>query len=272
MVLMSEFRRIGLGTYQLTGAQCAESVATALNAGYRLIDTAQEYQNEGLVRRGIERSELDADDVFIATKLSTGNLAYEDVVDTAHESAARLDVETIDLLYVHWPLNTYGHDETIGALNQLHTEGLVDRVGLSNFRPDQLDEARRRLVPPLFAHQVECHPLLQQRELREYAREHSHWLVAYSPLARGVVSEVPVLNEIADAHDVTPYQVALAWLLSKESVAVIPKATSAAHIRENLGAQDVELTDAELSRIDSIDRTERQIDFDDAPWNQQPAD
>lgn len=269
---MSEFRRFGLGTYQLTGTQCADSVATALDAGYRLIDTAQEYQNEGLVRVGIERSEVDTEDVFVATKLSTDNLGYDDVIDTAHESAARLGVETIDLLYVHWPLNTYDPDETIGALNQLFTEGLVERVGLSNFRPDQLDEARRRLVPSLFAHQVECHPLLPQRELREYARQHDHWLVAYSPLARGEVSDIQVLNEIAEAHDATPYQVSLAWLLAKESVAVIPKATSAAHIQANHRALDVELTEEEISRIDAIDRTDRKIDFEEAPWRQSVAD
>lgn len=269
---MSEFRRFGLGTYQLRGTQCAESVAAALNAGYRLIDTAQEYQNEGLVRVGIDRSDVDKDEVFVATKVSTANLAYEDVIETAQESAARLGVETIDLLYVHWPLNTYEHDETIGALNQLHMDGLVERVGLSNFRPDQLDAARRRLVPPLFAHQVECHPLLQQRELRAYARENNHWLVAYSPLARGVVSEVEALTEIGAAYDATPYQVSLAWLLAKDSVAVIPKATSTEHIRENLAALDIELTEAEVTRIDSIDRTQRQVDFEDAPWNQSAAD
>lgn len=265
---MGEFRRFGLGTYQLTGAQCARSVATALESGYRLIDTAQGYENEGLVRRGIDRSDVDAEQLFVATKLSTSNLAYEDAVDTAHESAARLDVQSIDLLYVHWPLDTYEPEGTIAALNELHADGLVDRVGLSNFRPDQLQDALDRLDPPLFAHQVECHPLLQQDELRAAAREDDHWLVAYSPLARGGVADVEVLQDIARAHDATPHQVSLAWLLSKESVAVIPKATSQAHIEENAAARDLDLTREEIERIDAIDRTDRQVDFDGAPWNE----
>lgn len=269
---MSEFRRFGLGTYQQTGVQCTESVATAIDAGYRLIDSAQSYENEALVRQGIERSGVDPSEVFVATKLSTRNLAREDAIDTAHESAARLNVESIDLLYVHWPLDTYEPEGTIEALNHLHGEGLVDRVGLSNFRPDQLNAAIEGLDVPLFAHQVECHPLLQQDRLRAKARDDGHWLVAYSPLARGQVGDVPVLQEIAAAHEVTPYQVSLAWLLSKESVAVIPKATSPSHIRENLGAVDLTLDPAEIDRIDAIDRTDRQVDFEGAPWNQATGD
>jgi 2,5-diketo-D-gluconate reductase B len=265
---MSEFRRFGLGTYQLTGAQCVESVATAIDAGYRLIDTAQGYENEALVRQGIEQSDVDSADVFVATKLSTRNLKREDAIDTTHESAARLDVESIDLLYVHWPLDTYDPEGTIEALNHLYAEGLIARVGLSNFRPDQLDAALERLEVPLFAHQVECHPLLQQDRLRATAHEEDHWLVAYSPIARGEVGDVPVLQEIAASHDATPYQVSLAWLLSDESVAVIPKATSPAHIRENLGALDLTLRQDEIDRIDAIERSNRQVDFESAPWNE----
>lgn len=269
---MSEFKRFGLGTYQLTGPQCVESVTTALDAGYRLIDTAQGYENEALVRTGIERSNVDPSDVFVATKLSTRNLSREDAIDTAHESAARLGVESIDLLYVHWPLDTYDSDGTIEALNHLHEAGIVDRVGLSNFRPDQLNAAIDGLDPSLFAHQVECHALLQQDRLRSKAREDNHWLVAYSPLARGAVGNVSVLQEIAAEHDVTSYQVSIAWLLSKESVAVIPKATSPSHIRENLAAVELTLQPSEIDRIDAIARTERQVDFEDAPWQEAAGD
>lgn len=110
--------------------------------------------------------------------------------------------------------------------------------------------------------------MLQQDRLREHAREHGYHLVAYSPLARGEVADVTVLQDIAADHDCTPHQVSLAWLLSKPAVSVIPKATTEAHIRENLAATEIELSDAEISRIDAIDETSRQVDFDDAPWNQ----
>ncbi|GAA0649873.1 aldo/keto reductase [Salarchaeum japonicum] len=264
---MSEFDSVGLGTYQLTGSQCADSVAAAIDAGYRHVDTAQSYGNEGLVRRGIERSDADASEVFVATKLSTDNLEYEDAVDSAHESAARLGVDTIDLLYVHWPLDTYSEAETIDALNDLHEAGVVERVGLSNFRIDQLDAARDRLDPDLFAHQVECHPLLQQAELRSYAREHDHWLVAYCPIARNQVADVDVIREIADAHDATPAQVSLAWLDGLDHVAAVPKATSTDHLTENLASRNITLTDDEMARIAAIEEEHRIVDFDAAPWN-----
>ncbi|MFC7096782.1 aldo/keto reductase [Halobaculum marinum] len=268
---MSEFTRFGLGTYKLTGPQCVESVATAVEAGYDCIDTAQGYQNEALVREGIEAAGADPDDLFVATKLKTDNLSYDDAYNTAHESAARLGVDSIDLLYVHWPINSYDAPETARALNDLVAEGTVDRVGLSNFRPDQLDEAREHLDVDIFAHQVECHPMLQQEELREYAREDGHWLVAYCPIARNQVAEIDEIVAIADAHDATPAQVSIAWLLAHDELAAIPKATSEAHIRDNLAATDLELTDDEVATIDALSEEHRIVDFEEAPWNQADA-
>jgi diketogulonate reductase-like aldo/keto reductase len=127
-----------------------------------------------------------------------------------------------------------------------------------------------RLDAPVLAHQVELHPLLQQAELREIAVEADHWLVAYSPLARTEAFDEPEVRAAADAHDATPAQVCLAWLRSKENVAAIPKATSPAHVRENYASLDLELTPAEIERIDAIpaERSERLIDFDAAPWNE----
>ncbi|MEZ3116488.1 aldo/keto reductase [Halobaculum sp. MBLA0147] len=264
---MTQFHRFGLGTYELEGEQCTESVATALDAGYRHVDTAQGYDNEREVAAGIERSSVAREDVFLATKLSTEHLGYEAAVETARASADRLGVDTIDLLYVHWPIDSYDAPETCRALNDLHAEGLIDHVGLSNFRPDQLDTAHAHLDVPIFAHQVECHPLLPQADLREYAREDDHWLVAYSPIARNRVAEVPEIVAVADEHDATPAQVALAWLLSKECVAAIPKATSETHVRENLAATELSLPAETLARVDAIEERERIVDFERAPWN-----
>ena len=258
---------IGLGTYRNDDhEQCAESVATALDAGYRHVDTAQEYGNEAAVGEGIERSSVDREEVFLATKVETGNLAYEDVLVSTEESLDRLGVDRVDLLYVHWPLDTYDAPETLRAFDELREEGKIQHVGLSNFLPEQLDEARDLLSAPVFAHQVEMHPLLRQEELRAYAEKHDHRLVAYSPLAQGAVADAPELVEIAESRDATPHQVSLAWLLSK-GVAVIPKATGEEHLVENLVARDVELDDEGIETIDGIDRTERVVDFDAAPWN-----
>ncbi|WP_224448887.1 aldo/keto reductase [Haloprofundus salilacus] len=264
-----DFPRLGLGTYQNTDLdQCATSVETAIDVGYRHIDTAQGYDNEEAVGDGIDSADIDRDDLFVATKLDTANLGYDDVIETGRESAEKLGVDTIDLLYVHWPLNTYDPEETLPALDELRDEGVIEHVGLSNFRPDQLDEANDHLDAPIFAHQVEMHPMLQQEELREYAREDDHWLVAYCPIARNDVAEVPEIQDVAEKHEATPAQVSLAWLLSKDEVAPIPKATGEDHIRQNFEVKELELDDKDVSTIDALDREERIVDFDDAPWNQ----
>lgn len=262
------FDRLGYGTYELAdGEECVSGVAHAVETGYRHIDTAQGYENEASVSAGIDDTDADRDDLFVATKLSTDNLSYDDATATARVSRDRLGVDSIDLLYVHWPINSYDPEETLPALDDLVDDGVVDRIGLSNFRPDQLDEAIDRLDHDLFAHQVECHPLLQQEELREYAVEHDHWLVAYSPIARNRVAEVDALREIADAHDATPAQVSLAWLLSKDRVAPIPKAADFGHVEDNWAARDIDLTADQIARIDALDRGERVVDFEEAPWN-----
>ena len=267
---MDEMPRFGLGTYQNEDhEQCAESVRTALDAGYRHVDTAQGYDNERAVGEGIADASVDRSELFLASKLDTENLAHDDVLETTRESAERLGVDAIDLMYVHWPLTTYDPESTLPALDELREDGTVRHVGLSNFRPDQLDEAKAHLDAPVFAHQVEMHPLLQQDELHEYAVEDDHLLVAYCPIARGTVDEVEEIRAVAERHDATPVQVSLAWLLSKENVAVIPKATGVDHIRENYEARGLELDDEDVERIDGIEREERLVDFEEAPWNRE---
>lgn len=267
-MVVEELPEIGIGTYENTDPEvCAESVATALDCGYRHVDTAEGYENERAVGEGLRQSEVDREDVFLATKVSPDNLAYDDVIDHAEASRERLGVTTLDLLYVHWPIRAYDPEKTLSAFDDLYERGLIRNVGLSNFTPELLEEAIETLDAPLFAHQVECHPLLQQDRLREMARERGHHLVAYTPLAKGDVTEIPELVDIAEDHDATPAQVTLAWLLSKESVAAIPKSESPEHIEENIGALDLELTDADIERIDAIDREKRYVDFEEAPWN-----
>ncbi|QSG03033.1 aldo/keto reductase [Natranaeroarchaeum sulfidigenes] len=264
------FHRLGFGTYQMTDrSECIDAVTTALDTGYRHLDTAQGYDNETYVGEALADSDVDRADVFVATKLDPGNLAYDDVVETTRESAERLGVDRIDLQYVHWPLDTYDSEATLDGLAAIVEEGLVDHVGLSNFTPELLEEAIEGLDDrgvDLFAHQVECHPLHPQEELRSYAREDDHWLVAYSPIARGEVFDVPEIVDIAEKHNATPAQVSLAWLLDKESVAAIPKSATPAHIRENYGALDISLDPEDVRTIDGIDREYRVVDGDWTPW------
>ncbi|WP_330633091.1 aldo/keto reductase [Halocatena halophila] len=266
---MSELPQIGLGTWQNTDpADCRSSVETALELGYRHVDTAHFYENEQHVGEGLAKADVPRDELTIGTKVHAERfgLTYEAIIEGTEASLERLGVEYIDLLYVHWPVGDYDPAETMAAFDELRDRGVIREICLSNFSVGLLDDARAQLNAELFAHQVEMHPLLDQSTLLEYAQEHDHYLVAYSPLARGAVFEIPELQAIASAHDVSEAQVSLAWLLSKANVRVIPKASSKSHLRDNLNALDLELTDAEIEQINSIERTERFITRDGAPW------
>ncbi|AWB28684.1 aldo/keto reductase [Halococcoides cellulosivorans] len=256
---------LGLGTWENADPdQCATSVATALEAGYRHVDTAQIYENEAAVGEGIARADVDREEIFLATKIWTRNLAPENVIETAEASLDRLGVDAVDLLYVHWPAHAYEPTATLDAFEDLLDRGLIDRIGVSNFTPEHVREAQAAIDAPIFANQVEMHPYLPQRDLREFAAETDLEIVAYSPLARGAVLDDPTITEIASAHDASPAQVAIAWAREK-GVTPIPKATSEAHIRDNLGALDLDLTPGDVAAIDGIDRRDRRVDPDFGP-------
>ena len=254
--------------------ECAATVERALEVGYRHVDTAQMYDNEAAVGEGLRRATggpepgegIPREEVLVASKVHPDNLAGEDVLATTEDSRERLGVETIDLMYVHWPVSAYEPGETLPAFDRLRDEGTIRHVGVSNFTPELLDEAREILDAPIVAHQVEMHPYLPQEELVDYARRHGHALVAYSPLAQGEVLDDPVLREIAEAYDATPAQVTLAWLHAKDAVVPIPKGRGD-HVDENYAARELDLDDEDLARIDAIDRRERIIDPDEAAWN-----
>ncbi|AWB26712.1 aldo/keto reductase [Halococcoides cellulosivorans] len=266
-----ELPPIGLGTWENEDPeQCAESVRMALDAGYRHVDTAEIYGNEEWVGEGIARADLDREEIFLASKVhaASTSLSYDGVIDTVEGSLDRLGVESLDLCYVHWPTGDYEPEETLAAYDELRDRGLIDRVGVSNFEPFNVDRALDELDAPLFANQVELHPWLTQDAVREHARAHDYHVVAYSPLARGDVLDDPTIHEIAEEYGVSPAQVTLAWHLSLENVTPIPKATSREHIEDNLASLDLDLDSDALERIDGIDREERKLDFDVAPWNQ----
>jgi diketogulonate reductase-like aldo/keto reductase len=250
---------LGLGTWQNDDHdECTEAVRTALEVGYRHVDTAQIYGNEAAVGAGIEAADVDRDEVFLATKVWTSNLAPEDVLASTAESLERLGTDYVDLLYVHWPAGAYDPATTLSAFDELRESGRVDRVGVSNFEPGHVERAREVLEAPVFANQIELHPHLPQLELREYAAETDLELVAYSPLIRGEVFDDPDLTDIADKHGVSPAQVALAWL-HEADVTAIPKATSEAHIRDNWASLSLDLHEGDLARIDAIERRTRKV-------------
>jgi diketogulonate reductase-like aldo/keto reductase len=251
---------LGLGTWQNDDSdECSESVRTALEAGYRHVDTAQAYGNEAAVGQGIAAADVDREEVFLATKLWIDNLSYDAVLESTAESLDRLGTEYLDLLYVHWPAGDYDPEGTLGALEELSEDGVVDRIGVSNFEPSHIERAQEVLDAPIFANQIEVHPLLQQRRLREFCAEQGIEVVAYSPLARGNVFENETLVSIAAEHGVSEAQVSLAWL-RHHGLTPIPKATGGDHIRDNWASLGLELSDAEIERIDAIEERNRFVD------------
>ncbi|WP_137284262.1 aldo/keto reductase [Halorussus salinisoli] len=245
--------------------QCAETVRRALEIGYRHVDTAQMYDNEAAVGDGIEASDVSREEVFLATKVHPSNLAPEDVHETTDESLDRLGVAAVDLLYVHWPMRAYDAEETLPVFDELRDDGKTENVAVSNFTTELLDEAREILDTPVAANQVEMHPLLPQDDLLDYCRERDITVVAYAPLMQGEAGDVDELAEIADDHDTTPEAVSLAWLLQRDGVVPIPKATGEDHLRANFEAPT--LSEEDVARIDAIEERERLVDPDDAAWN-----
>jgi len=259
---------LGLGTWQNDDHdQCKASVQTALEVGYRHIDTAQAYGNEAAVGEALAAADVAREAVFLATKVWITNLGAEDVIRSAEESLDRLGTDYVDLLYVHWPAGEYDPQETLPAFERLQERGLIRHIGVSNFEPEHVDRAREVLDAPVVANQVELHPFLPQQELRAYAAGTDLELVAYSPLARGQVLSDPTLGEIAERHGASEPQVVLAWLRER-GITAIPKATSEAHIRDNWESLSLELDPEEVERIDGIDRRTRRVhpDFAPAAW------
>lgn len=242
---------LGLGTWQLTGQTCTETVQTALEMGYRHVDTAQAYGNERQVGLGIEAADVDREDVFLVTKLDGSNRDARSVRQSTRESLHKLGTDFLDCLLIHWPNTPWMAplSETIDAMNDLVDEGTVDHIGVSNFSPTRLDRARELSDAPIFTDQVQYHPYWDQRKLLDYCRIHDVLLTAYSPLARGGVLDDPALVTVGNRYDKSPAQVALRWLIQQEGVAAIPKASSREHLAANMAIFDFELTDAEMAWI-----------------------
>lgn len=260
---------IGLGTWQNDDPeQCATSVREALELGYRHIDTARFYENEAAVGEGIATADVPRESVFLASKLHpmAEGLASDEVYDGIEQSLSLLGVDSLDLVYVHWPVGNYEAEETLSAFDDLVGDGLAHHVGVSNFNTALLDEARAALDEPLLANQVERHPMLPRDELVAHAQEHDYSLVAYSPLGQGEALDLPAVEAVADKHDISPAQACLAWVTHPDNVVAVPKATGRDHLVDNLEAADVELDPEDIERIDAVERRERFVDRDGAPW------
>lgn len=249
---------LGFGTWQLSGDACYEGVRHALDLGHRHIDTAQMYGNEEEVGRALRDSGLDREVIFLTTKIPPRNLAPDDVHRSHGESLRRLGLDHVDLLLIHWPSDDIPLAASLDAMRALQEAGQTRHLGVSNFTPSLVDEALEHA--PILTNQVEYHPYLDQSHLVEQARRRDLMLTAYSPLAKGRVVDDPTLRTIGDRHGRTAAQVAIAWLLRQDNVAVIPRSSSSEHREANRAVLDLELSAEEAERIADLARGERIIE------------
>jgi 2,5-diketo-D-gluconate reductase B len=238
---------LGLGTWALRGRDCARLTEQAIRIGYRHIDTAQMYDNEREVGEGVRASGLRAE-VMVTTKVQPTMLAPHDLERSVKESLARLHLDAIDLLLIHWPNPRVPLVETLGAMAKMKREGYTRQIGVSNFTVALLDEANKTSSETLVCDQIECHPFLNQDKVISACRRHRMAVVAYSPIARGGAHGNKVLERIGKAHGKTAAQVCLRWLI-QQGIVVIPRTSRVERLKENFDIFDFELSDAEMREI-----------------------
>ncbi|WP_434063561.1 aldo/keto reductase [Paramicrobacterium fandaimingii] len=245
--------QIGLGVYKVPEDEVVDVVLTALEAGYRHIDTAALYRNEAGVGEAIRRSGIPRDDIFLTTKVWDDDHGYDATLRAFDESARLLGVDDVDLYLIHWPVPSRDlYVETWRALERLHADGRARSIGVSNFHPHHLQRLASESDTVPAVNQIELHPWLPQEASRAYARTHGIVTEAWSPFARGKVLSDPVLAERAAKYGVTPAQFLVRWHLQLGNV-VIPKSVTPQRIRSNIDVFDFEL---DLEDLEAVSRLE----------------
>jgi 2,5-diketo-D-gluconate reductase B len=259
--------KLGLGTWAMTGRACTQAVSHALSIGYRHIDTAQMYGNEAEVGRAIAASGIRREELFVVTKVGSGNLAPDAVRRACDASLKALGCGYVDLYLVHWPTSTMDLPATLATMLKLREQGLIRHLGVSNFTVALMRRAVEEIGAPVACNQIEYHALLGQSRVLNYARAKSMAVTAYCPLARGDLGRNRELAAIARKHGATPEQVALKWLLDQDIVAAIPKASRPEHQQANLDALKLNLDDADRDAIAALPKNERVVNAGFPKWD-----
>ncbi|HYV08583.1 MAG TPA: aldo/keto reductase [Thermoplasmata archaeon] len=256
---------LGLGVWRAaSGKETLRAVATALDVGYRLIDTAKLYGNERDVGQAVRGSKIPQDEIFITTKLWNTDHGQEAALRAFEQSRRELGLDSIDLYLIHWPVPGLRQESWKTLLN-LKEKGLARSIGVSNYTIRHLEELLSSSPIPPSVNQVEFHPFLYQADLLAFSQGHGIQLEAYSPLTRGHRLDHPVIKAVAAEHRRTPAQILIRWGL-QHGLVVIPKSVRPERIRENAQVFDFELARADMARLDALDeRSHVAWDPDDLP-------
>jgi 2,5-diketo-D-gluconate reductase A len=251
--------QFGFGVFQVKPADTAAAVTTALEAGYRHIDTAEMYGNEREVGEAIRQSGLARDEVWVTSKLNNGFHRPDDARRAFDDTLAALGMEHVDLFLIHWPLPTrYDGDyvSTWQTMEEFYRDGRARSIGVSNFKPHHLRRLHQECEITAAVNQIEIHPYLTQDDVRAFCAEHQIAVEGWAPIAQGLVLDDPTIGDIAKRVGKTVAQVVLRWHIERGDI-VFPKSVTPARVRENIDIFDFELSGEDVEAISALNRDER---------------
>lgn len=241
---------LGLGTWNLIEKDGQRAVTKALQIGYRHFDTAEAYGNHQVIGEAIRQSTIKREDIFITSKVPARNLFKDSVIESCKRALDELKTDYLDLFLIHWPNPSIPIEETLSAFDELKGEKLIRSIGVSNFGIEELKEALKTKVE-IVNNQIELHPSLNQKELKNFCDEEKVIITAYSPFAQGADLNLKEINEISKKYNRPASQVIINWIIQKGMIA-IPKSGSEKHLRENYEALEWKLTKEDIDLIDKI--------------------
>jgi diketogulonate reductase-like aldo/keto reductase len=250
--------QIGLGTMTLKGDVCVQAVKTALQVGYRHIDTAWFYGNEKEVGEGLRQSGVKREDIFLCTKVRETHLEPDKFRQSLEESLANLQLPQVDLLLIHWNNKDIPFSVSIPSLVKAKKDGKTKHIGVANFTSKMLDDAWAVTTEPLVCNQIEMHPFINQDKVLAASKKHGMAVVAYCPIARGKVPGADALERIAKAHGKSAAQVSLRYLVQM-GVCAIPRTATPDHLKANLDVFDFKLSDAEMTELKKLNATNMRV-------------
>lgn len=248
--------RLGLGVWKVEdGDEVVSSVKWALETGYRLIDTASVYKNEVGVGEGIRQSGVPREDIYITTKLWNSDQGYESTLKAFDESLRKMGLDYVDLYLIHWPVGGK-FEESWKAMEEIYESGRAKAIGVSNFHEHHINDLLKEAKVVPMVDQIELHPNLTQKSLRDFLKTKNIAVEAWSPLGQGKLLDHPVLVELGKKYHKTSAQVIIRWHLQNDTI-VIPKSTHKDRIEENFDVFDFELSKEDMVKINELNKDER---------------